>query len=112
MEVVSFEDLDLYGVPVQALSADSFRFDVYDLVEGRRLHALDRKKIMLGKIVAQNLGKTVGDVVEVVEDEPYEVIGIFESFPKNCISGFQPFRELNVGFVHEYQKSIGTYKYL
>ncbi len=80
MEVVSFEDLDLYGVPVQALSANSFRFDAYDLVEGRRLHALDRKKIMLGKIVAQNLGKTVGDVVEVVEDEPYEVIGIYESF--------------------------------
>ena len=35
---------------------------------------------MLGKIIARNLGKTVGDVVEVVEDEPYEVVGVYESF--------------------------------
>ena len=80
MEVVSFEDLDLYGVPVQALQADSFRLDAFNLLAGSRLNADDRKKIMLGKIIARNLGKTVGDLVEVVEDEPYEVVGVYESF--------------------------------
>jgi putative ABC transport system permease protein len=39
----------------------------------------DRGKVMLGKVLAANLGKQVGDSIEMYA-EPFEVVGIFDSF--------------------------------
>ncbi len=35
---------------------------------------------MLGTLLAKNLGKKVGDSVNIYEDQPFEVVGIFHSF--------------------------------
>ncbi|MBX7168196.1 MAG: ABC transporter permease [Pirellulales bacterium] len=80
MDIVAFEDLDLFGVVVQGWAADSTLFDGLRFTSGARLAAGDTKKVVLGAVLARNLGKQVGDRVEIVEDEPFEVAGIYESF--------------------------------
>lgn len=81
MDVVSFEELDLFAVVVQGWPDDSFMLgELKVLPGGRKLKAGDGRVVMLGKILAKNMGKQVGDTVEIIEDEPFEVIGIFESF--------------------------------
>ncbi len=80
MDVVSFQDLDLFAVVVQGWPDDTFMLQDLKLLEGRSLRPGDGRVVMLGKILAKNMGKKLGDQVEIIEDEPFEVIGIFESF--------------------------------
>lgn len=81
MDSVSFTDRDIIGVTVQGWSADSFMLSNLRVMAGGRLLAEgDGKVVMLGTILAKNLEKKVGDTLDVVEDEPFEVIGLFESF--------------------------------
>ncbi len=79
MDVVSFPEANLIGVPIQGWAADSFLFDDLKMIEGRRLLANDRRVVMLGIILARNLDKRPGDTIE-IEMEPFEVIGVYESF--------------------------------
>jgi len=80
MDVVSFPDLNLYGVAIAGWQPDAFLLDNLNFTSGRRLTAQDGRVVMLGSILAKNMGKHVGDKVDVFEDEPFEVVGIFESF--------------------------------
>lgn len=80
MDVVSFEDLDLYGVVVQGWARDSFLFDQLHIIEGRVMRPDEPRGILLGKILAKNLGKGAGETLEVVEEEPYEIVGVYETF--------------------------------
>jgi putative ABC transport system permease protein len=50
------------------------------VVAGRLLKPEDGRSILLGTVLAQDLGKTTGQMVEVVEGERYQVVGIYESF--------------------------------
>lgn len=65
---------------------DNFAFEEIDVVAGRKLENGDRHKVMLGKILADNLKKGVGDTVVFGKPEAgntenvYEVIGIYRSF--------------------------------
>src|SRR5262249_16817694 len=79
MDVVAFEEYDLFAVIVNGWAPDSPVLDQVRTVAGRRLRAGDQQKVMLGEIVAKNLGKKVGDKVALYAEE-FEVIGIFESF--------------------------------
>jgi putative ABC transport system permease protein len=54
-------------------------YEDYKILAGRRLAVGDDRKAMLGATVAQNLGKSVGDTVE-LQGEPFEVAGVYESF--------------------------------
>jgi putative ABC transport system permease protein len=58
---------------------DSFLFDELKIVDGRKLKAADDHAVMLGKNLAQNLRKQVGDVVK-IDEEDFRVVGVFESF--------------------------------
>lgn len=79
VDVVSFEDLDLFGVVIQGWQPDSFLFkDV--TVDGRIFNAEDHEVVLLGDVLARNLDKKVGDTIEVVEGEVFTVIGIYSSF--------------------------------
>jgi putative ABC transport system permease protein len=49
------------------------------VIDGRKMQRDDRRKVMLGEQLAGNLGKKVGDTIE-VQGEKFEVVGIFESF--------------------------------
>lgn len=79
-DVISFPDDDLFMVVVNGLIPESKVFEHYQLKEGRFLRLDDTRKILLGAILAENLGKSVGDQVEVYDDEFFEVVGIVDSF--------------------------------
>jgi putative ABC transport system permease protein len=78
-DTVSFEDLGLYGIVVQGWEPETAVFDHLKIIEGRKLGKSDHRDVLLGTILAGNLGKKVGDLVEVVEGEKYRVVGIYES---------------------------------
>jgi putative ABC transport system permease protein len=78
MEDASFAALDhpgrLYGWP-----PDSFAFDAFTILPGGRLlKADDTHVVLLGKTLAGELEKKVGDEVE-MESSKFNVIGIYES---------------------------------
>jgi putative ABC transport system permease protein len=79
MDMVAFEDRDLFMVIVNGWELDCPVLDRVQVTAGRRLQAGDKNCIMLGRILAANLGKNVGDVVDVYS-QPFRVVGVFESF--------------------------------
>jgi putative ABC transport system permease protein len=54
-------------------------FSRLNVLEGRKLAAGDSEKIMIGRVLAANLGKKVGDTIELYGAYPFKVIGIYES---------------------------------
>jgi putative ABC transport system permease protein len=79
MDMVAFEDQDLYMVLVNGWDPDCPVIKRVNLLSGRRLKVGDRRAVMLGRIIAANLGKQAGDVVQLYGQD-FEVVGIFESF--------------------------------
>jgi putative ABC transport system permease protein len=79
MDLVSFEQANLIAVVVNGWPPDSPVLDLVTIVSGRRLKPGDGRAVMLGKVLAANLGKTTGDKVEIY-GEPFEVVGVFDSF--------------------------------
>jgi len=79
MDVVSFPEANLTSVLLQGWSADSFLFDNLKMLNGRRVNTGDDKGVMLGMVLAQNLGKKTGDTLEIASRQ-FEVVGVFESF--------------------------------
>ncbi|EMI54519.1 ABC transporter permease protein [Rhodopirellula sallentina SM41] len=79
-DVVSFPEAGLYVVPVSGLIPETQVFDAMEPVDGRRLLKTDERGVMVGITLADSLGKKVGETIDVVEDEPYKIVGIFESF--------------------------------
>jgi putative ABC transport system permease protein len=79
MDMVSFEVQDLLIVIVNGWELTSPALDRVHVLTGRRLQAGDRRAVMLGRILAANLGKQTGDRVELYGQD-LDVIGVFESF--------------------------------
>jgi|HubBroStandDraft_6_1064221.scaffolds.fasta_scaffold106570_2 putative ABC transport system permease protein len=79
MDMVAFEDHDLFMVIVNGWEPDCPVLDRVEVTAGRRLQAGDKNCVMLGRILAANLGKQPGDLVEVYS-QPFRVVGLFESF--------------------------------
>jgi len=79
MDMVAFEQANLFAVIVNGWPAGQSPLTEVTMVAGRRLQAGDKGKVMLGVKLAGNLEKKVGDKIDVY-DEPFEVIGIFDSF--------------------------------
>jgi putative ABC transport system permease protein len=79
MDMVAFEDHDLYMVIVNGWEPDCPVLDFVKTTAGRRLRDGDTGRVMLGRILAANLGKQPGDTVEIYS-QPFQVVGIFESF--------------------------------
>jgi putative ABC transport system permease protein len=78
-DLVSFEEAGLYSVVIQGFEPETAVFDHMKIIDGRSLVKGDKRVALLGTILAGNLGKKVGDEVEVVEGEKYRVVGIYES---------------------------------
>ncbi len=79
MDMVSFEKQGLFMVIVNGWEADCPVLDRVQITAGRRLQKGDSRRIMLGRILAANLGKRPGDSLEIYSRQ-FEVIGIFDSF--------------------------------
>ncbi|HMB04630.1 MAG TPA: ABC transporter permease [Isosphaeraceae bacterium] len=78
MDVVSFEEANLVSVLVNGWEPGSLLFRGIRVLKGRALREGDAKAALLGRVLALNLGKDVGDTVDVA-GEPFHVVGIFES---------------------------------
>jgi putative ABC transport system permease protein len=79
MDMVSFEDQDLFMVLANGWEADCPVLDRVRMLSGRRVRAGDQHAVMLGRILAANLGKTTGDHLQLYGQD-FEVVGVFESF--------------------------------
>jgi len=81
METVSFSEEEQVTtiVVVQGWEPDSFMFADLKFVEGRQFQPSDSRAVILGSVLAANLGKKVGDTVE-IELEQFTVTGVYESF--------------------------------
>lgn len=79
MDMIAFEDHNLFAVLVNGWELNSPVLDRVQTLTGRRLQAGDEKSVMLGRILAANLNKQVGDSVRIYGRD-FRVVGIFESF--------------------------------
>jgi putative ABC transport system permease protein len=71
------EGLEL-PVIVNGYDPKSSIFNDLKILSGRRLNQGDAHKIMIGRVLAANLGKQVGDKVELYADD-FEIIGTYET---------------------------------
>jgi putative ABC transport system permease protein len=75
---VSFEGTS-GPVPLNGWPLDSFNFDALSILPpGRDLEPTDKQAVLLGKTLAGNLDKKVGDEVE-IEGKNFKIMGIYES---------------------------------
>lgn len=79
VDMVSYSDLGLFNVVVNGWEPETAIFNHLTVLDGRKLQKDDKKALMLGTLMAGNLGKKVGDTFEVVEGEVYKIVGIYES---------------------------------
>ena len=79
VDTVAFEDYDLFMVVVNGWPTDSPLYDHIKIIECEPLGPKHNNDVILGKVLAANLDKKVGDTLEMYA-EPLKVVGIFESF--------------------------------
>jgi putative ABC transport system permease protein len=60
----------VYGIP-----ESSYEMDTLTVTQGRRFHG-DQPEVMLGEILAENLGKKAGDRMD-IQGAPFQVAGVF-----------------------------------
>jgi putative ABC transport system permease protein len=78
LDAISFEQQGLYGIVVQGLDPAAVARSDQKLITGRSLRGRDGRVVMLGQLLARNLGKSVGDRVEVYEGEFFDVVGVYD----------------------------------
>jgi putative ABC transport system permease protein len=78
VDVVAFEEFDLFLVVVNGWEPGSPLFDHLTIKQGRTLQSSDNKHVVLGKMLATNTGKKVGDTIEMY-GETMQIVGVFES---------------------------------
>ncbi|CAN5633073.1 ABC transporter permease [soil metagenome] len=78
MDAVSFEEANLVSVLINGWEPESLLLRSLRILEGRSFQPGDDRVVLLGRVLALNLGKTVGDPIEIA-GEPFEVAGIYES---------------------------------
>src|SRR5581483_6480165 len=79
VDMVAFERAQIVAVYVFGLRPDSIALSQLQLTSGRGLREGDRRKVVLGTMLAAELGKKVGDSVE-IEGGAFEIVGIFHSY--------------------------------
>lgn len=79
VDVVSFDELDLFGVPVQGVRVDPRPPGDLDVVEGRWLSDAGPRSVVVGEMLARQIGTQVGQPLEIIPGESYTVSGIYES---------------------------------
>ena len=71
-------DSNVISILVQGWEPDTFLFDEMEFLEGDHYTSDDKKVVLLGKTLAQNIDKGVGDTVR-IQREAFEVVGIYEN---------------------------------
>ncbi len=78
METVGFPEHDIFSTGIQGVPPGSRVVSDFTILSGRALEPGDRNVTMLGKTLAQNLKRKVGDEVPVA-GTTLRIIGIFET---------------------------------
>ncbi len=78
VDVVGFEEAHIAGALINGWESGSLLFRGTHVLEGRMFGPDEDKVAMLGRVLALNLGKTVGDTVDVA-GEPFQVVAVHES---------------------------------
>ena len=78
MDTVSFEDKNLVSVLANGWEGGSRLFNGVRKLSGRLLEPGDGRMVILGRVLALNLGKQAGDEVDLA-GETFQVVGVFES---------------------------------
>jgi putative ABC transport system permease protein len=78
LDVVSLEQLGPVGVVVQGLESTAHIQRERQLAAGRWFTADDKRVAILGRILAANLGKGVGDTISIYENEHFQIVGIYD----------------------------------
>ncbi|TVQ02962.1 MAG: ABC transporter permease [Planctomycetaceae bacterium] len=79
IEVLSLIQDDLMGVVVQGWSPDSGPVQKLKLLDGALFSGPEAREVIVGQRLASALGVAVGGTVELLEGEPFRVVGVFES---------------------------------
>ena len=80
IELIDFpKQNNVISVMIQGWMPGSFLFEELNFIEGAAFETDDRKTATLGVTLAENLGKSVGDTIE-IQRETFEIVGIYESF--------------------------------
>jgi putative ABC transport system permease protein len=78
LDALSFPEHNIIGAIVNGWAPDCPLFNRLTLLSGRQLQDRDQKKAMLGRVLAANLQKKVGDTVQLYAQD-FEVVGVYES---------------------------------
>ena len=79
LDVISFRNEGLSSVLIGGWPTDAKPlFDRLKILQGRRIEAGDKNQAMIGRVLAANLGKKLGDEIELYA-QPFEIVGVFES---------------------------------
>ena len=78
VDIVSFEEADLFVVVVNGWTRDCPTIDRYNFLDGRKFVPSDQEAVLMGKKLAETLGKQVGDELELY-GRKFEIVGIYES---------------------------------
>jgi putative ABC transport system permease protein len=78
MDTVAFEEQNLASVLVDGWEPGSLLFRGIRILDGRPLRPGDRQVALIGRVLALNLGKKVGEKLN-VSGETFEIVGSFES---------------------------------
>ena len=76
-DMVSFGENGEFTALIQGWEPESAAFNHLRMVSGRNLTHNDQRGVLLGNILASNIDKKVGDSLELIEKEPFTVIGIY-----------------------------------
>jgi putative ABC transport system permease protein len=79
IEVLSLLKDDMMGVVVQGWPPDSEPIRRLKWVAGGPYSDAEAREVLVGGRLAAAMGVKVGDTTELIEGEPFEVVGIFES---------------------------------
>ncbi len=79
IEVLSLLEDDMMGVVVQGWPPQSEPIRRLELVSGTRFTDTEARQVIVGTRLAAAMGVHVGDTTELIEGEPLEVVGVFDS---------------------------------
>ena len=79
IEVLSLLEDDMMGVVVQGWPPESEPLRRLEIVSGTRFSAPQARQVIVGTKLAAAMNLNVGDTTELIEGEPLEVVGIFDS---------------------------------
>jgi putative ABC transport system permease protein len=79
LDWIDMDELKPIGLLVQGLQPNSPLLNNWKVIDGRKLQRGDANQVMLGKHLAATLNKKPGDTITVLDDQQFEVVGVFEA---------------------------------